>query len=201
MQQSRKTIPTLKIEKKAYLYLSGALLLLPLRCLLAFVVAAVVHELGHILVLYLLKIRIYNVEFGVFGAKIDTECMAPWQELLCALAGPISGFTLLLFFRWMPLTAIFGIFQSLYNLLPVYPGDGGRILQSCANMLLPPNVAQKICRIIEVLFLISAAGIGIYLTFCLRLGLIPIVISALLIRGWRKKHLQTWVMQSTMGIS
>ncbi len=191
MQQSRKNIPTFRIRKEVYLYLAGALLLLPLRCLLAFTVAATVHELSHILMLRILRIRIYTVEFGVFGARIETACMSPWQELPCALAGPISGFALLLFFRWMPLTAIFGIFQSLYNLLPVYPGDGGRILHSCANLLLPPIAAQKVYRIIEMLFLISVAVIGIYFAFCLRLGLIPIAISALLIGGSRKKDLQT----------
>ena len=52
------------------------------------------------------------------------------QEFLSAMAGPAAGFLLVLLFPWFPRIAFSALVQSLFNLLPIYPFDGGRVIRS-----------------------------------------------------------------------
>ena len=71
---------------------AGCILILPLRWVLAAVMAACVHELAHITALKICRIRIRAMEFGAFGAVIEAEPMCPKQQLICAIAGPWGSF-------------------------------------------------------------------------------------------------------------
>lgn len=165
----------------ALIFAALVLLSVPIRWVSAAVISSLVHELCHILAIRSLKLRIHSVYIGIGGARMDTEPMTDMQELLCALAGPFGGLCLLLLARWIPRVAICAAFQSLYNLLPIYPSDGGRILRCCARLLLPERFARRLCGVVEAGFLFGVAGIGVYGTFCLHLGLVPILVSWLLI--------------------
>ena len=57
---------------------------------------------------------------------MEVDGLSDGKELICALAGPAGGLILLIFARWIPRIAICAAVQALYNLLPVYPLDGGR---------------------------------------------------------------------------
>lgn len=120
-----------------FLLLGFGLLALPFSWVLAMVTAAAVHELGHCAALFALEIPIYSVHIGPFGAKIETGPMEPGQELRCALAGPGLGLMLCLFWRWIPKCAGFALAQSLFNLLPVWPLDGGRALRALREVIGP----------------------------------------------------------------
>lgn len=178
-----------RIAFSPLVFLTAALLLLtvPVRWLLAALYAGFVHELCHILVIRFFRVKIYSVSVGVHGARIKTAPMTCIQELFCTLAGPLGALSLLLFAKWIPRVAICAAFQSLYNLFPVYPSDGGRILYCCAKLLLPTSSAIRISQAVESVFLFGAVTIGIYGTFFLHLGLIPMLIAwSLIFRGIRR---------------
>jgi Zn-dependent protease len=108
------------------------LLVLPLKWLLAGLLAATVHELMHILALACRGKSILSLSISHMGAKLETEPLDPKSELFCALAGPAGGLCLLIFLRPFPELALCALVQSVYNLLP-FPGmDGGR----CVHALL-----------------------------------------------------------------
>lgn len=137
------------------------LLILPLRWILALTVAAVFHELCHVAVLRLCRIRIVGIRIGMGRAEISTETMMPGEELFCALAGPVGSFVLLLLIRAAPLIALCGLVQGLYNLLPVMPLDGGRVVNSILTMIYPSG-AESIMLILRygVMVLLILAGIA-----------------------------------------
>jgi len=122
--------PEISVSAGAYLGLAMGILTLPLDCLLAAATAAGIHECCHLFVLTLCNVPIAEVKIGFFGAKIRAGVMTCSQEIICVAAGPIGSLSLLLIARWMPLLALFGLCQGLFNLLPIYPLDGGRICRS-----------------------------------------------------------------------
>ncbi len=186
--QNKKSL----IRCKASIYLLIPLLLLcfPVKWFAAVAASAVLHELCHMAMLRALRKEVCGVEIGVGGMEIRTEPMAAWQELLCALAGPASCLLTLPIARWFPRLAVCSVFHSLYNLLPIYPLDGGRALLSLAEMLLPLPVADRLCRYVEVAVILGIAGAGIYGTVILHLGLLPVLFAALLLVKAQKKSLQ-----------
>lgn len=111
------------------------LLLVPIQWLGAAMLAGTVHELGHLLLLWADGRKIWRIQIGAFGARIETEALEPWPEFCAALAGPAAGLMLCLGWRILPKTAVCALIQSVYNLLPIYPMDGGRARRSLGKIL------------------------------------------------------------------
>ena len=164
------------VTRGMYLYLAGLLLLLPLRWLIALSISAAVHELFHLAAIRMFNLRVYGIQIGPFGARIRTEPMKPGQELLCALAGPLGALSLLLAAKWMPMTALCAMFQSLYNLLPIYPFDGGRALRSAASLVMPDKAATPVCAFLgrTVMILLAVLLLGMMVRF--HMGLLPLLV-------------------------
>ncbi len=106
------------------------LLLIPLPWVAGCLLAATVHELGHFLAIRGSGGRVRCLELGPTGARIVTDAMDSRQELFCAAAGPLAGSLVILLWRWFPQAAVAAVVQTVFNLLPVYPLDGGRILRN-----------------------------------------------------------------------
>ena len=119
-------------EISAGFYIASALavLVLPWNILGAFLLAAGFHELCHLAALKCCAVWVQQIKLGAFGAKITTGILMPEQELICAAAGPMGSLLLVLLVKRMPLTAIFGLVQGIFNLLPIYPLDGGRVVRT-----------------------------------------------------------------------
>lgn len=113
------------------------LLILPFKLVLAAFFAAAIHELCHLLVLVACRVPILQISITTGGAIIRTPPIAPHQELLCTLAGPAGSLLCLLVGRFFPLLALCGLIQGLYNLIPLYPLDGGRIIKCAAQICFP----------------------------------------------------------------
>lgn len=125
----------LSVNPVSYLVWAFLVLIVPIEWLIASVLAAVFHELCHIVMIWCVGGRISHVTVKPNQAQIHTAPLDPSQELLCSLAGPAGSFLLALFFRWVPQLAVCGVIQGLFNLLPIYPLDGGRAVR-CGKVLL-----------------------------------------------------------------
>jgi Zn-dependent protease/CBS domain-containing protein len=109
-------------------------------------VSVLLHELGHSVVAKRYGIKVPRITLFVFGgvSEIATEPTSAGEEFWIATAGPAVSFALaLIFWEMQPLLvnagpllalvkylALLNLVLGLFNLVPGFPLDGGRVLRS-----------------------------------------------------------------------
>ena len=158
------------------------LLLLPLDWLLSAVTAAVFHEFCHIAAVRLFGGSVRKISVSCSGCVIDCSELEDPAKVLSILAGPAGSLSLLCVRGLVPQIAVCGLLQGLYNLLPVLPLDGGRVLELLLLRVLPKQTAAILSGVKDILVL---------LTVCLLLrfrgdsaGILPVVVAGILILRW-----------------
>ena len=128
--------PYVFIKPEVYCVICLCLLLLPLKLLLSWFISVAIHELFHYTAIKLSGGQVGLIRVGINGVKMQTAPMNYRQELICAAAGPLGGILLfVLFLKKLPMLAVFGLLHCVFNLVPLYPLDGGRILHSLVGIL------------------------------------------------------------------
>lgn len=133
--------------------------------LVTFLLAAALHEGGHLLAARWRGVPVRALSMTAFGCVLDfvDEALVRDRDLLwIAAAGPLCNllFALLCVTPWVGRwrgTALFGaehLLLALFNLLPVFPLDGAVL---CAG-LLKPNVGE---RRAEQVVLALSGGLGL----------------------------------------
>lgn len=190
------TMQKLSIDPFAYILFALLLLSLPFKWVLAAITAATVHECFHISAVLVLGGCFQYMQVGAQSASIYSGPMAPVRSLICSAAGPVGSLILLIFLRPLPRLALCGLIQGLFNLLPLFPLDGGRIVLCIFNMLFSEKKALHLYRILETITLFFLFLLCIWLSFSIKLGLAPVFIFLFLLL--RKNSLQTGKSQSTI---
>jgi len=109
-------------------------------------VCVLVHELGHSVVAQLYGLRVPRITLFLFGgvSQIAAEPGSPGQEFWIAVIGPLVSFALAAFFweiepllayvsPWNAVAACLALMNlvlALFNLIPGFPLDGGRVLRA-----------------------------------------------------------------------
>lgn len=169
------------IDGFALIFLALLCLTVPLNWLFAAFLAAAFHELCHILAVWALGGQIHDIRLGSGGAVLDASCMTPGRELAAILAGPAGSLSLLLLAPVVPRTALCGAVHGMFNLLPVYPLDGGRAVACLSEILFPPELAGKVCNGVKwaaIMLVLTAGFLG---TFLVKLGILPFFTSLFLL--------------------
>lgn len=168
-------MPKIRVDADAFLWAAILLVFVPIRWIMAVAAAATIHELGHLAAILLLGCRIRGISLSPQGAVIHTDPLPPGKELLAALAGPAAGLALLAVVEYIPLAAFCAAVQSIYNLLPVYPSDGGRALHCAAALLGGEAFAGKLQRVAGTVTGCLLLGSVFILTVRFRLGVMPLI--------------------------
>ena len=116
------------IDPLVYPLCAFLLLAVPLRSLCGWLGAAVCHELGHIGAQWLFGGKPARILIRPTGAVIEGEDLGICKNILCVLAGPAVGAVPMIFMRLFPELALCAFLLTAYNLIPLYPLDGGRVL-------------------------------------------------------------------------
>ncbi len=117
--------------------------------MLAFFAGLILHELAHSLVARRFGLGIGGITLFIFGgvAELDEEPASPVSEFWIAIAGPAMSFALagLAWFAKITLEgadvsesmqavfeylALINLILAVFNLLPAFPLDGGRVLRA-----------------------------------------------------------------------
>ena len=167
----------IRVQPSACILMAALLLLLPLDWLIAALLAAAVHELGHLAVIHAYGSRPEFLSIGFFGAQIHTGPLDNRAEFFCAAAGPAASLCLLSLCRFFPKLALCGAVQGMFNLIPVHPMDGGRMLH-CLLRRLFPRRADGIMRMVEYLILCGILVLALSWLICRKDGVLPVLICA-----------------------
>ena len=159
----------IRVQPSALILMAALLLLLPLDWLIAALLAAAVHELGHLAVIHAYGSRPEFLSVGGFGAQIHTGPLDNRAEFFCAAAGPAASLCLLSLCRFFPKLALCGAVQGMFNLIPVHPMDGGRIL-CCFLRRLCPRRAEGIFHIVHCLVICGLLALSLIAAICRRDG-------------------------------
>ena len=127
--------------KKLYISISNYFLLMliwivltgKIKTFLICLTALILHELGHIIAIYLLKEKInifYILPFG-FCCRLKNQNKIKKEKILkILLAGPATSLCLAgLFIFWTKDFGIANFIIGVFNLLPLGELDGGRLLK------------------------------------------------------------------------
>lgn len=180
------------VSPAAWISLAFSVILLPLDWVTAWLFALCVHETGHICVSLLCGARIHHIRFTCLGAQITADSLPHGQEIFCTLAGPASGLLLLLFAKWLPKTAVCGMAQAVYNLIPLMYLDGGRALRGILCLLTGEQTASTISLHIDRVTRMILCILCLYVTWRLTwyLALLPCCVF-LFRQRYKKNSLQT----------
>ena len=170
-----------------YIMVAAMLLLLPIKFVFCWLLAAFVHECFHLICIRAYGTQVNRISVGAGGAVIETSPMDPNAEAICALAGPFSGFLLFLLIRVFPVLAICAVVQTVFNLLPLYPFDGGRVLVCMLLRIKNEHVSYLIELLLKWIILTVLVFLSV-IALVVGLGPVPLMcVLIILIRNWRAK--------------
>ena len=166
---------------------------LPILCAMA------VHELAHIVMMLACGGQVRRLTLRFADLQIAASGLGYRQELLSALAGPLVNLICgAAFCMQRPSFAAYSLMLGIYNLLPVWPLDGGRMIRCALLAALGSatatvvessfeitkyslfNSLASVLIVIVIILGVVLLLIGVFLTFFRKSGLWPLGTAAYL---------------------
>ena len=134
-----------------------------------------VHELGHLAAIYALGGRMACLRLTISGAEIVPErdtLFSYGEELLMIAAGPVFSLLAAALTGWLAsegahealfLFAGLNLAAGVFNLLPLWPLDGGRLLQLLLIRLLDPIRGERACQLFTAILGMGLFALGLLL--------------------------------------
>lgn len=142
----------------------------------------ILHEIGHLIAGIILKMKPEKIEIMPFGLSIsfytnfnDNKV----KEIIVALAGPVTSLALTFFcgnIDFIYITTQEAVYSNLlillFNLIPLYPLDGGRIIKGILDIKLGVTKGNRLANKISyitmiILTVISSIGVFYYKNFAI----------------------------------
>lgn len=141
---------------------------------------AIIHELGHLLAGLLMGMKPEKIEIMPFGVSISFKInikeynkkikkgnVLEIKKIIIALAGPITNFILILITYHLKLDLVKSMLIiytnfliMIFNLLPIYPLDGGRVLKGILHIIFGKRKSEKFINTISKVTVIGITAIS-----------------------------------------
>ena len=143
--------------------------------------SSMLHETGHLAVMFLSGQKVKSVTFGAFGVRIDrqiTTAITYKKEALIAFGGVAVNFVIAIFgaihyylsgnLFSIKLTAV-NIIIAVFNMIPIDTLDMGRVLRYTLLCSIDENRCDRILSIISAVFVnllaIGCLGVNLFIGF------------------------------------
>lgn len=123
-----------------------------------------IHELFHILFVFIFKYKVRKIELSVFGffMELDKNKNLFYKDLLIYLGGIIGNLLIIILISDYDIKII-SLILIIINLLPIYPLDGYNILSTFLMRIIPYFYSLLISKIISLLTLFIITFYLVYL--------------------------------------
>lgn len=166
---------------------------------------AFIHELGHMIAGIILKLKPKALSLMPFGISITFETygykkLIEIKKIMLAFAGPLTNFliaiiTILLHINTdlKEMIIYSNLLIAFFNLIPLYPLDGGRILKGIIRLkkseIKADEIINKISNII-IICLTAISSIAILYLKNLAIVFMLIYLWAIVIKENKKYHIK-----------
>lgn len=129
-----------------------------------FFISILIHEIAHILVAKIFKMKLKNLRVSIFGASLEIERTIKNKKIkriLMYLAGPLSNLIVAVLIKYININEeekikilYTNLSLCIFNLLPIIPLDGGNILREILKNKFNNINSNKVTLIISKVNLI-----------------------------------------------
>ncbi len=195
--------------------------LLALLWMIGFIICVLLHELGHAFAAKLVGVEVKSIVIWLLGGftNLSHQPEKPAHRLAIYAAGPLVTLLLSFLFAGAYLTSriywlyniplfwietLIGVFLSLgfvnlilfvFNILPVYPLDGGNIVHAMAELFFGKSNANLITIIVSIPVLLGLIMLAIFTHDYVLLAFCVLIVLAI---GTLNRHTLHWM---NLGLS
>ena len=131
----------IKINLQIFIFAIIFYLTKQIRIYTILMIFAFIHELGHLITGIILGLKVKSINIMPFGISINFEDYSNkyiMKKIIIAAAGPIVNLIIVILGmcnNWEEDVIYANMLIGMFNLIPLYPLDGGRILKGILHIL------------------------------------------------------------------
>lgn len=166
----------MRVSVSFWLLVIAAAIVSPIQVVVSVLLAAALHECGHLAALRMFHVPVEGLRLTALGAVLyakGAQRLSYGRELLVTLAGPAANLLCALLAALLARGTQQGTFYVFaganvvlcaYNLLPIPPLDGGRALYLVTAFVFGPMVGDAAAAVVGTACALSLLVLGIYLS-------------------------------------